>query len=296
MTDTCPPVNIDLSWSKLKNYEQCHQRTKLLMEKKRSKHINGRTFLPGTLADRCMRLWLEEGKFESGGMHKFLEEQWVEHTGKESEYVIEWKNNPKQDQREVLDKVRRSLDALEPILMKKVVPYPFKPEFRFKSVIGIPDLDGGVTNISILGAVDVAVKFGTDDEGFGQYGLYDLKITEGEAYIKSTLAQLTFYDLAFWGHTGVKPIDHAFWAPLLPEKEIQTVVTDDERTQMLSRIVDYCHGVWSGNWQLTKDKQQCWGCPVKHACPRYVNPITVDQQGKNRASFDRPKFEEMPDD
>lgn len=293
MSEVCDdaPRRIDLSWSKLKNYEACRQRTKLLIEKKKSPITDGRNFLPGTLADRCMRRWLEEGKLDAGGMLTFLAEEWEKHTGKESEYQIRWRGDPRSDQRTVLTTVKASLERLEPVLMEKVVPYPYKPEHRFKSVLGVPGLDGKTVNITLLGAVDVGVMFGQNEDGSGQYGLYDLKITENESYIRSTLAQLTFYDLAFWGWTGVKPVEHEFWAPMLPNVRIPTIVTDVERKQMLSRIVNYCHNVWAGNWQLTSNVNECYNCPVKHACPRWITPITKDQQGRNRVSFDRAKFD-----
>lgn len=295
--DEAPPVKIDLSWSKLKTYEACRQRTRLLMQKKRSPIVDGRNFLPGTLADRCMRRWLEEGTFEPGGMHKFLDEEWATHTGKDSEYKIKWRNNPAKDQQYVIDTVRRGLDNLEPILLDKVEPaLAYIPEFRFKSIVAIPDLWGGKTEISIMGAVDVAVLLSKNEDDSGNYGLYDLKITENDDYIRSTLAQLTFYDLAFQGWTGVQPVEHAFWTPLLQEKVISVDVTRQERIQMWSRIINYCHNVWAGNWQLTSDKNECYNCPVKHACPRFHQPTTKDDQGRNRVSFERPKFEVMGED
>lgn len=282
------PRRIRLSWSKLKNYEQCHQRSHLLDQGHRNRVLNGRGFLPGTLADRCMRSWLEERRFEPGGMLKFLEQHWLEHTGPESEYAIKWRGDPGEDMREVLRQVKQALIALEPILMDKVVPYAFRPEYRFTAVIGIPGLNGETVQIEIFGAVDVASYFGES-----RYGLFDLKITLRDEYIRSTLAQLIFYDLAFRGWTGVHPVEHAFWTPLMKEKVIPLTVTDDDRRHMISRIIAYCHGVWRGEWQLTSDETQCYSCLTKHACPRFVNQITTDEQGRHRTSFQRSNFKLM---
>lgn len=282
------PRKIRLSWSALKNYEECHQRGKLLMERKKSPITDGRNFLPGTLADRCMRRWLDAGRFNRGGMEEYLEEEWSRHTGPDSEYSIMWRGNHRDDQLSVLEDVKRALVTLEPILFKKVVPFSFKPEFRFSSAVGIPGLNGETVQIEIFGAIDVATHFEQ-----GKYGLYDLKITKKDAYIKSTLAQLVFYDLAFRGHTGVRPVEHQFWAPLLPETEIGLVVTNADRRDMISRIISYCHGVWSGNWELTRKESKCFNCPTKAACPRYVKQITKDKQGRNRVTFDRAELSLM---
>lgn len=293
--EACPPKKIKLSWSKLKNWETCHKRVQLQSEGKKSPIINGRGFLPGTLADRAMRMWLEEGKFDHGGMEKFIPQIWEEHTGKNAEYRIEWKGDVTEDQKAVLKRVRDCLQILEPILMEKVVPFAFKPEYRFTSVVGVPGLNGETVNIEIFGAVDVAVQMSPE-----RYGLYDLKITDNADYIRSTLAQLVFYDLAFRGFTGITPVEHAFWAPLLPISEkkkspavIPLTVTNNERMQMISRIIKFCHGVWRNEWELTPDTNQCFNCPVKHACPRWTSPITKDEQGRNRTSFSRAKFDTM---
>lgn len=301
MTDvavcTDAPKKIKLSWSRLKSYRACRQRGYLMSKGHKSPTTDGRNFLPGTLADNAMRYWLQEGVFNTGkdGMEKFIPELWEKHTGSEAEYRIKWRGDPREDKKAVLQDVRDAIRVLEPILLEKVAPYPFMPEYRFTSVVGIPGPTGETVNIELFGAVDVAVKF---DEF--KYGIFDLKVTKGGPYLRKTLAQLVFYDLAFRGHTGFNPVEHAFWAPLLPLQDppsaavIPTVVTDVERMQMISQINDYCQGVWSEQWQLTENTQECWNCAVKHACPRFVQPITRDQQGKNRASFERVQFDTMP--
>jgi hypothetical protein len=282
------PRKVKLSWSRLKNYETCHKRAQLLTKGKKSVVINGRDFLPGTLADRAMRAWLEEGVFETGGMEKFLDQLWRDHTGPEAEYTIKWKGNPREDKARVITNVRRGLARLEPILLEKVAPYPFKPEYRFTATLGLKDPWGATQHIEMFGAVDVAVLYPD-----GHYGLFDLKMTENGDYIRSTLAQLTFYNLAFRGWTGVIPTEHAFWVPLIDPSVIPLDVTDDERRAMIARIIAYCHGVWTDRAELTADESACFNCPTKHACPRFVQPIQKDAQGRNRVAFARSGFDLM---
>lgn len=288
------PQKIKLSWSKLKAYEACHKRSQLLSQGKKSKVIDGRGFLPGNLADSAMRIWLTRREFDAGGMQRLIPELWEQWTGPDAEYRIDWKGDPRKDQVAVVKQVVAAVNILEPILFEKVVPYAFKPEFRFTSTVGVPGLDGTSVNIELFGAVDVAVRISE-----GSYGLYDLKISERAEYLRSTLGQLIFYDLAFRGHTGLHPVEHEFWAPMLPLQAkpqpavIALDVTNDHRMQMISRVIDYCHGVWRGDWSLTPDVNECYYCPVKHACPRWVNPITKDEQGKNRMSFYMPEHTVM---
>lgn len=282
------PRKIRLSWSRLKAYEACRQRVHLQMRGVRTATLDGRVFLPGTLADRAMRLWLEQGTFEHRGMHTFLEQLWAEHTGPDAEYQIKWRGSPTDDKRSVLANVTRALDVLEPILLEKVAPYAFKPEYRFTATLGMKDPWDQTQHIEMFGAVDVAVHMGD-----GRYALYDLKITENDTYIRSTLAQLTFYDLAFRGWTGTHPVEHAFWTPLLPQPVVPLDVTEVERRQMYGRIMSYCHGVWTNQWQLTGNTSECFNCPTKVACPRYVTPIDKDAQGRNRTTFSRAEFDVM---
>lgn len=261
-------------------------RSKLYSEGKRSRIFDGRAFLPGTIADRCMRRWLDSGLHDRsaltpGGMLDYVEEEFRTHTGPEAQYAIRWRGDPREDKRLVITSVVETLEKLEPILMEKVVPYDYQPEYRFVSVVGIPGLDGETVQIEIMGAVDVAVC-----REPGWYGLYDLKLTKSDEYIKSTLGQLTFYDLAFHGWIGHQPVDHEFWAPLTKEVVIGTDVTQEERNVMVQRIIQYCHGVWNGDWQVTdKPEDECFHCQVKHACPRFVPRITQDEQGRHRIAF-----------
>jgi hypothetical protein len=286
------PRRIELSWSRLKAYEVCHQRGKLMLEGKKSKAIDGRVFLAGNLADRAMMKWLNEGKktgdFRPGGMEALIPELWREQTGPEGEYSYQWKGDPREDKLGILQKAINGLRILEPILMEKVVPYEFRTDYRFKAPVGIPGLDGETVNIELSAAVDVAVQISDQ-----QYGLYDLKLSDKAGYLRSTLGQLIFYDLVFKAYTGLQAVEHEFWAPLLPIADkpesaiIALDVQPEHRKQMVSRIIAYSHGVWSGSWELTPDENECYFCPVKHACPRWLPSLTKDDQGRNRAAFGR---------
>lgn len=255
-----------------------------MAEGKRSDVTDIRNFLPGKIADMAMRRWLEEISPEPGGMKLHVPQILEESIAPDAEGVVKWRGNPNEDKKNVLDMAMEAVENLEPILLEKVIPYDYRPEFRITAPINIPGLDGKPVTVELFLAADVAV---CRDEGW--YGLYDLKVTRGGGYMDSTLGQLIFYDLAFRAWTGFHPKEHEFWAPLLKEKIIPMHVTTEDRQYMVSDIVSCFHSVWRGESELTEDKNECYNCPVKHACPRFVTPITKDEQGKNRASFLRKK-------
>lgn len=246
--------------------------------------VDVRNFLPGKIADMAMRRWLEDGRLESGGMLELVPQIFVEMTSPEAEGVVRWRNNPREDQKNVLLMVKEAVENLEPILLDKVAPYDYRPEFRVNAPIRIPGLDGEPVDVELVLAVDVATC-----RAEYEYGLYDLKVTRGGGYMESTLGQLIFYDIAFRAWTGFHPVEHEFWSPLMKQKIWTMNVTTEDRQAMISDIVSCFHGMWRGEDELTDDKNECYNCPVKHACPRFVTPITKDQQGRNRVSFIREK-------
>jgi CRISPR/Cas system-associated exonuclease Cas4 (RecB family) len=276
------PDPIILSWSGLLRWEKCRQQELLVLKHKTSPLTNGRNFIQGTLADRCMRWWLEDPERKPGGMIDYLEQAWNENTGENAERRIEWKGVPAHDQARVKEFVKNALVDLEPILYEKVLPYSFAPELKFKTDIAIPWIDGSRNiNITLRGGIDLAIK-----KSDSHFAIYDLKTTADDSYVRGkTLAQLTFYDLACWAMFGVQPKEWGFITPAATEKFIPVEVTDEERRVMLTRITEYCHGVWQRQWQVTDNDSDCFNCPVKRACPKWDRQVVQDTAGKQRVSF-----------
>jgi hypothetical protein len=276
-----PPV-LSVSWSRLKAYEECRQKVLRTMQGRSSGVKNGRIFLPGTLADRAMRRWLEEDDPQPGGMHAHVPELFEEHTGEDAEYIIKWRGDVAADKRAVRDQVRECLDNLEPLLVEKVLPFRYQPELKFRTTIGIPYLDGEPVRVDLIGGIDIVVQ---DDED--NFGIFDLKNTRNDAYVRgATLGQLTFYTIAWGAYIGdpAQPKQAAFLTPLCQEKYVPVVVGPEERRVMMARLTEYCHGVWREEWTPTDVDSFCYNCDVKHACDRFALP-TTGTAGKNRASF-----------
>jgi PD-(D/E)XK nuclease superfamily len=276
---------LTLSWTRLSTYEECHQRVLRQDQGKQRGKVDGRVFLPGTVADRAMRAWLElpESDQRPGGMQEFVNPLLDQHTGEDAQYTIKWKGDPVQDRRNVEATVREGLERLEPILRKYVLPYEYQPELRFRTTIGVPYLDGQTVAVDLIGGMDILVKDDKED-----FEIIDLKMTRNEAYVRGkTLGQLPFYGISLRAYLGLpadQPKRLTFITPLTEQQRHPVTATAEDYTVMMSRIVQYCHGVWKNEWEPTT-KDVCHFCEVKHACDRFIIPNVRDAQGKARVSF-----------
>ena len=274
---------LTLSWTRLSTWEECRHKAYRQSQGKRSPVTDGRVFLPGTLTDRAQRSWLEEDDPQPGGMHKYVESLMEEHTGPEAQYRIKWRGP--EDRRNVLEMVHEAIDKLEPALTQLVLPHEYQPEVKFSTQIGIPDLYGDVTAVTLIGGMDILVR---DGDGF--FHLYDLKTTRDDSYVRGkTLGQLTFYALAVEAWLGLPPGSlktASFLTPLCKERVVPVYITESERTVMMSRIVSYAHGAWQEQWQPVEGTGPCGFCDVKHACDKFNIPAVRDAQGRARISFE----------
>jgi hypothetical protein len=256
-------------------YESCRQSVGLMMQGHQRKG-DGRNFLPGTVADRAMRAYLEQpGGPVRGTILDPVDSLLEKYTADDAEYVIRWRGDKTSDYRKVREVVIKVLTNLEPLLWEHVIPFAYEPELRFSTTIGVPDLDGVVQPVELIGGMDILVaSLGADGEA-EDFRVYDLKATENSAYVQgSILAQLTFYAIAVKAMFGKYPSSAAFLTPGCPETFVPVIIGEAEIRHMYARIVAYCHGVWSGDFS-PKDKidSEChYSCNVKHACGLFALP------------------------
>lgn len=271
-----------VSWSSLRRWEECHQHQLRTIQGKASSG-NGRIFLPGTLADLCMRRWLESDSPQPGGMHEYLDGLFITHTGPDAEYQIKWIGDPRADGRRVKQSVSEMLTVLEPMLTQRVLPYRYQPEVKFRQDIGIPGLHPGQTRVvTMIGGMDILVQDDNDD-----YEVMDLKATHDDGYAKKVLGQLIFYSVAvaFMFDLPTQPKRASFLMPGCREKYVGVNITEADRRTMYSRIVRFCQGTWQNEWDPKADDDGCERCDTKHCCDKFVVPNVVDAAGKRRASF-----------
>jgi hypothetical protein len=285
-----PPPNLNrepgsmepvyISWSGLKRWEQCNHKHLRHIQHEVTKP-NGRVFLPGTIVDRCERRLLESDNPQRGDMAAMIDTIFDENTGEDAEYVIRWKGK---------DEVKRTcLEAvtnLEPILWEHVLPHDYQAEFKFKAHMEVPYIVEGMrAPVTMRGGMDIVVQKWPS----GNFAIHDLKISRDKGYINKTLAQGTFYAIA-WGviqEDFSQPTEVSFFFPLLEEKIIKATVGVEEKRMMMSRIVKYAQGVWKDEWYPKTDNAGCsasW-CEAFGTCAKFKPIAMRDENGKQRVSF-----------
>lgn len=290
-----PPDPVIVSWSGLRRWENCPQHQLRVIQRKTKKSDMGRVFLPGTVCDLVQRRFLEGTDHYKGQMAEMVDEIFTE-TVEKGESKIHWKGDPRKDMADVKATCREAVERLEPWLFENVLPHDYEPEVRFKAHMEIPYVcDNEVrAPLTLIGGIDLLVR-----RDNGKFRLYDLKITRSADYMKTTLGQLTFYDLAWAIIQG--EFEHAedwgFIAPLLEEFMIGVKVTAEDRRIMLSRIVKYAQGVWADSWKPKANDVGCRWCEARGVCDKFKTVPILEANGKQKMSFaqaaaQRAKFRE----
>jgi hypothetical protein len=255
-----------VSWSSLRTFEECAQKSALVREGKRSKITNTRNFYPGTVVDHIMRIWLDlPANIVRPPMAGFVDEIMDRSRDEEKERgnIVRFRNA--EDRDEVRKFCTELVTRLEPILYKHVLPYSYRHGFWFKVPLSIPDQHGLPREILLTGEMDLIV----DNDG---PVVWDLKGTADNQYWRKVIAQLTFYDLAVWISTKVKTRHVGLIQPMCDERVLALEVTDADRSNLMLRIQRYAHGVWADERTCTDDTGICHWCDVRHACSKFQKP------------------------
>jgi hypothetical protein len=262
-----------ISWSGLKRYEECQQRHKLTISGK-SEVTDGRIFLPGTIADRIMRAWLESTDPQPGEMVKMVPKVFEKYAYDDPQYSIRWRSPD--DPALVQNMIRRALKVLEPLLLEHVIPFGYAPELSFRVTIMIPWLDGRLVPIDLVGGIDIVVLRGTS------YGIWDLKMTQSEDYWRKVLGQLIFYSIALSHLVGdaEQPRTAGLITPLLKSPKQVIDISQEQRDVMMQRIIRMATSMWQKRWEVREDNSICSRCDVKRSCPKFATPIHTNGAAK----------------
>lgn len=286
MLPPTPDGVIRISWSSLRRWEECGQKF-LRVAQRRTAPRDERIFLPGSIADRVMRAWLESDNPQPGQMPEMVRQMTdkllTDQSDPDHKKRVGWRGDPREDRRDIETFVVGVVEKLEPILMKYVVPYDYHPELRSHTYVRLPGYDGQLVWIKMVFGIDIAVR-----ESPTYYSLYDLKATANKDYIAKTLGQGTFYDLSFgsWIGDSSQPKRFGFIAPALEQQLHWATITDDDRRQMLSRIIRFVHGIQRHHFDPKEDDKGCSICEAKPSCVKFTVDFFRDEAGKHRASFD----------
>lgn len=258
-----------ISWSRLKTWEECQAKGKLLADYGRPSTADIRGFFPGTVIDRCMRDWLNAPAQEPGWMAAKVdeimdrEEALAHETG---DGTVRWKGP--EDRNEVREWCKLMCIRLEPVLFQWVVPFEYQPALRFE----VP-MDIGGRSALLTGEMDVLVRYPQDiqESGLAAVRVFDLKGTKSTDYWKQTFPQLGFYELACWGMKLGWPVQSYLIQPHFdpPQNLLPFTFTMEHRTQLLARVYRYAESWWAGNFPPKADNAGCDRCVVRNMCPKF---------------------------
>lgn len=268
-------TQLSLSWSQLRNWEECKQKHHLMKSGHRSPAQDIRGYFHGTVVDRVMRDWLSADGLVAGEMVTRVEDimEREEQAALDSgDGVVRWKH--REDRAEVLAFCRELVFRLEPILNEFVLPFEYEPAKRFKTVLEIPYLDGRPVPIFLIGEMDLLVR-----NQSGDFLVWDLKGTKDDNYWRKTIGQLVFYDLSTFAMFGQYSNGGGLIQPMCKQQVLPMTVSTQQRAEMMQRIVAMAHALWRKDYALRDDIKLCGYCPVRHACPRFT---PVGDVGKRR--------------
>lgn len=275
----CGKVTLYLSWSGLRTHETCKQRGYLATQKKRANLSDQRNFFPGTVTDRVVRDWLMDDPYNNKGLMPEMVESIVNRETmsiKESGGKMVWRDSKDRD--DVIQQCVEAVTKIEPDLERYVLPFEYQADFGFKVPVMMPHVDGTMEKVILLGYMDVLTR----NPDNGRYSVYDVKHTKDNYYWKKTVGQLTFYDLSVQLLFGEPTENVGLLQPLCKQTMLPYPATQDERMQIMSRLVRFANDKWRGIHPVRADNKECGFCDYKHACPKFA-PVFVD--GKKKVSL-----------
>ncbi len=254
-----------LSWSQMRNHEECKQKSYLLRTGKKPKTTNIRSYFHGMVVDRIMRDWLDDPHRSPGAMADMVAAslKTVEQEAKETgDGIVRWKDA--QDRRDVAVFCVELCRKLEPILNALVLPYRHQSATRFSVPLRIPDLNNEITEILLVGETDLVVHHPAGLQ------VWDLKGTKDGQYWRKVLGQLYFYDIAMLALHGKRTERVGLIQPMCDVQIMEWTVSDQDRATMFSRIVGMAHDIWREERTCKETTAGCSWCDVRHACPRFA--------------------------
>lgn len=251
-----------LSWTRLRLHSECRAKGDLLARFGRPPVTDIRTFFAGTVADRCMRRWLEQEEPQPGQMEAWVPEMFREEEQKARESGdgrLPWRAGEKAEKLAfTLECVRR----LELLLQRVCLPYGWQPAKRFEVPLEIPGLDGSPRVIHLAGEFDLLTE-----PPFGVV-VWDLKATRDDQYWRKTKGQLVFYSIAVAADRGAFPAAAGLLQPMCEQQDPTWLLDQEDYAQMFARIVATAHDIWAGRLDPKADNAGCSYCPVRGRCPK----------------------------
>lgn len=266
--DRCPECGgstVKVSWSSLKTFEACQQKSHLMRTGRKPAMKDIRNFFPGRVTDRVVRYWLQEDpKANKGRMpsmvHAIIEAELGE--ASEGGERVDWKHRTDRD--EVEAACIKAVTDIEPALERYVLPYTWQVDFGFRTPVMMA-APWGMERVVLNGYMDILVY----DPDTDSWRVYDVKHTANKDYWKGSFGQLVFYSLENQIRTGKLPVEVGFFQPLVAESVKRFEVTEQHTNYLASRIQAMVGEIWAGEAPPNGSPSECMFCEVKHACVKY---------------------------
>jgi CRISPR/Cas system-associated exonuclease Cas4 (RecB family) len=260
----CGVDTLRLSWSSLRNYVECKQKSKLMRSGYRPSLQDQRNFLPGTISDRIVRDWLKDEQRSPGGMLEMLDEYFLRSVAEAEESgVIKWKSVD--DQQKVKDDCREALINVEPYLEKMVIPFEHWEDFKFEAPLHAARNGGGEPiHVTLNGYMDILVR-----DSLGQFFVFDLKQTRNNDYWRKTAGQMVYYSVATELIFGTKVTGAALLQPLATPRLKPIDITQQARVDLFRNITSMANDIENDEMPPKRDNDGCAWCDVRHACEKF---------------------------
>lgn len=271
---TCGSKTVNISWSALKVWEECRQKSSLMKGGKKRASMDARNFFPGRITDKVVRDWLN-GDLEPKRMIDMVEPMIENELSKLKGEVVLWRDAG--DRKFVTAQCIEAVKRIEPALEKYVLPYKWQVDFGFKAPLLMGAPDGGMDRVVLTGYMDIIVW----DPETDTWRIYDVKHTENKDYWRGSFGQLAFYALANQVMFGKPPIEVGFFQPLVGEQVKRFAITQAEINMLATRVQGMADGIWREDHTPRIDNTVCFHCEVKHACSKFK--AVEDGKGHARA-------------
>lgn len=282
-------MTLRLSWSQLRNHEECKQKGYLSRQRKRATLSDARNYFPGNVTDRVVRDWLNGDDYTPGSLAPLV----AEVMDREEKNILEGKPDPdpkkhvepgilkwrdREDKMRVFRECTDAAEKIEPALQKYVVPYEFQPDFRFDAPLAIPHPQGGKETVLLIGYMDILVR-----DNNGRFWIFDVKHTKDNGYWRKTVGQLDFYSLAITLLYGAPAAGTALFQPLASPRIHPHKPTEQSRNELVQRFIGMARDIWNQDHTPKQDNAGCNFCDFKHACDKF-KPVK-DLYGKKRVAL-----------
>jgi PD-(D/E)XK nuclease superfamily len=256
---------LKLSWSRLRNHDECAAKGKLLAERRKDPTGDIRSFFHGNVCDLAQRRWLGMDEQEPGWMARHIDDifEESERTARETgDGIVVWRTPS--DKGEVRDFCRELVIRLEDILTRICLPFDWTPGWRFRVRLTIGGLE-----VELVGEADLLVY-----DRLGRVAVWDLKATKDNSYWRKVAAQLTFYNIAVAAsrdqRLGKWPFMSGLIQPMCDQQVLPVEITPQAIRELGARIERVAGDILAGRLDPKADDDGCGWCPVRHACPKFI--------------------------